>query len=299
MEKWIIFTFLYAVFNGIFQCAKKKSIEKNTIYEVLAYFSTIAFLIVACTCKNVFKIELSYILTILFKSIIIIAAWILSLYSMSKMSVSMFSIIHLSRIIFSVILSVLLLGENLTVSAIIGLFIVILGLVLVNKDSDKSDYKETSFKVIGILLISSLLSSLSAIIDKKILVNITSMQMQFWFMLFLSLGYWIILIFRKDKVQGKTKKEKLILKDKKIANSKDKRFNYWILITAICLAVGDRFLFMANEIPESKASIITIIQQISTIEIILLGKVLFKEKNIIRKLLCSILIIFGIALTLI
>jgi uncharacterized membrane protein len=56
---------------------------------------------------------------------------------------------------------------------------------------------------------------------------------------------------------------------------------------------------MANEIPESKASIITIIQQISTIEIILLGKVLFKEKNIIRKLLCSILIIFGITLTLI
>ena len=299
MEKWIIFTFLYAVFNGIFQCAKKKSIEKNTIYEVLAYFSTIAFLIVACTCKNVFKIELSYILTILFKSIIIIAAWILSLYSMSKMSVSMFSIIHLSRIIFSVILSVLLLGENLTVSAIIGLFIVILGLVLVNKDSDKSDYKETSFKVIGILLISSLLSSLSAIIDKKVLVNITSMQMQFWFMLFLSLGYWLILFLRKKNVEEN--KIKRNIKNEKIQKNKktNKKINYWILITAICLAVGDRFLFMANEIPESKASIITIIQQISTIEIILLGKVLFKEKNIIRKLLCSILIIFGIALTLI
>ena len=34
MENWIIFTFLYAIFNGIFQCAKKKSIEKNTIYEL-------------------------------------------------------------------------------------------------------------------------------------------------------------------------------------------------------------------------------------------------------------------------
>ena len=74
MEKWIMFTFLYAIFNGMFQCAKKKSLEKNTIYEVLAYFSTIAFFVVAVTSKNVFEIEASYIFTILLKSIIIIAA---------------------------------------------------------------------------------------------------------------------------------------------------------------------------------------------------------------------------------
>lgn len=296
MEKWIIFTFLYAIFNGIFQCAKKKSLEKNTIYEVLAYFSTIAFGVVAFTSKNVFEIEISYIFAILFKSIIIIAAWILSLYSMSKMTVSMFSVIHLSRIIFSVLFSVILLGETLTLSAIIGLIIVILGLVLVNINKENGEYKEASFKVIVILLISSLLSSISAIIDKKVLGTITSVQMQFWFMLFLSLGYWMILILNKNKVQGKTNKEKLKSKGKKLVNNK---INYWVLITAICLAVGDRFLFMANESKESSVAIITIIQQISTIEIILLGKILLKEKNIIKKLLCSLLIIFGIALTLI
>jgi len=41
----------------------------------------------------------------------------------------------------------------------------------------------------------------------------------------------------------------------------------------------------------------TLLKQLSVIEGIILGKFLLKEKNIIKKLLCSILIIFGIMLT--
>lgn len=43
----------------------------------------------------------------------------------------------------------------------------------------------------------------------------------------------------------------------------------------------------------------TLIKQVATIETIILGKYMFKEKNIIKKLLCSLLIIFGIILTII
>ena len=75
--------------------------------------------------------------------------------------------------------------------------------------------------------------------------------------------------------------------------------NYWILITAICLVLGDRILFEANKIPESKVSIMTLIKQLSTIETIILGKVWFKEKDIVKKLLCSVIIIIGIVLTIV
>ena len=43
MPNWVIFTIIYAVCTGFFQCAKKKAMEKNSIYEVLAYFSLTAF----------------------------------------------------------------------------------------------------------------------------------------------------------------------------------------------------------------------------------------------------------------
>ena len=44
MNNWILLTILYAIFVAIFESAKKKAVEKNSIYEVLANFSLIAFL---------------------------------------------------------------------------------------------------------------------------------------------------------------------------------------------------------------------------------------------------------------
>ncbi len=282
MKTWAVLTFLYAIFTGFFQCSKKKASEKNSILEVLATFTTIAFFIVLFTSKNVFDIELKYIMIIFLKSSIIVVAWLLALYAISRMSISLYSAINLSRIIFSVILSVIFLGERLTATILAGLIIVITGLVLVNLISNQKENKEVSFKIILILLFSCLLNSISAVIDKKVLVNITSSQLQFWFLLFLSLIYWWIILLRNKKVDFKSLNK-----------------NYWVLVAAISLAVGDKFLFMANEIPESSVTVMTIIKQFSAIELIILGKILFKEKNIIKKLLCSILIIFGIILTIV
>ena len=132
------------------------------------------------------------------------------------------------------------------------------------------------------LIISCFLSSISAIIDKKVLLHITSGQLQFWFLLFLTMYYWIILIIRKEKI-----------------NFEEIRKNYWIPITAITLVVGDRFLFIANKNVDSKVIIMTMLKQLSVIISIILGKILFKEKNIIKKLLYSILIILGIGIMLI
>ena len=282
MKNWVILTFLYAVCTGFFQCAKKKSIEKSSIYEVLAWFSSIAFVLTAITSKNVFNIEFIWLFVIIIKSIIIVVAWLLSLYALDKMTVSLYGVVNLSRIIFSIALSIIFLGERITFNLLLGMIIVIIGLVLVNTKTAEKEKREASIKTLVILLASCLLNSISAIIDKIILVEITSGQLQFWFLLFLAISYWCILICRKEKTSFKVVKN-----------------NYWIIITAICVTLGDRILFMANEIAESKVSIMTIIKQFSAIEIVVLGKFMFKEKNIIKKLLCCILVIIGIVITLI
>jgi len=75
------------------------------------------------------------------------------------------------------------------------------------------------------------------------------------------------------------------------------RKNYWILLSSIFLVLGDKLLFIANNIPDSKVTIMTVVKQVSTIEIIILGKLMFKEKNITKKILCSLLVILGIILT--
>lgn len=282
MQSWMTCTLIYAIFNGFFQCTKKKAVEKNSIYEVLALFSTIAFILAALTSKNVFNIGVIPLIIVFSKSVVIVISWILSLYAMRKMPISLYSVINLSRMVFSIIMSVIFLGEELTITIIIGTIIIISGLVLVNRLSSENSKKETSLKAILLLLVSCLLNSISAIIDKQILKSITPMQLQFWFLFFLAICYWIILLFKNKKI-----------------NFINLKKNYWIFITAICLIVSDRFLFRANEIPESKVSIMTLIKQIAAIEGIILGKIFFNEKNIIKKLLCSLLIIVGIVLTVI
>lgn len=281
MQSWIVYTMIYGICNGIFQCAKKKSLEKNSIYEVLAIFSLISFLLSVPTSENILNVEINNIIMIFFKSLVIVIAWLLGLYAISRMPISLYSVVNLSKIIFSIMMSTIILGEKLTLSIILGASIIILGLILVNKVSNTNEYKETDFKIILILLISCFFNSISAIIDKEVLKYITATQLQFWFLFFLTCNYWLIIIFKKRKINFKVVKK-----------------NYWIIITAIALILGDRFLFIANENPESKVSIMTLIKQISVIEGIILGKIFFKEKNIVKKLSCSILIIFGIMITL-
>ena len=282
MTNWIILTALYALINGMFQCAKKKSIEKNSIFEVLAVFSLMAFLVCALMMRDSILINFRYLLIILFKSVIIVIAWVLALNALKGMEIGLYGVINLSRIIFSILLSVLILGEKLTIPVIIGIILVITGLVLVNKIGSKKGENKADKKAILMLLVSCLLNATSAIIDKGITTKVTSSQLQFYFLLFLTIIYWVILLFKQKKIDFKSMNK-----------------NYWVLIAALSLVFGDKFLFIANEIPESKVAVMTLIKQLSVVEVILLGRIFFKEKNIIKKLLCSLLVIFGILLTVI
>lgn len=159
MGNWIIFIFLYAIFNGLYRCTKKKTLEKNSIYESLAFTSLISFILVSFISKDAFSITPPYLLLILGKSIIVVIAWLLGTYALSKMPVSLYGILNLSRITFTLILSIIFLGENITPITFLGMIIVMLGIILVNKVSNTKEQKETTTIAIIAMLIFCLLSS--------------------------------------------------------------------------------------------------------------------------------------------
>ena len=84
------------------------------------------------------------------------------------------------------------------------------------------------------------------------------------------------------------KKEKLELK-KALTNP-------WIYVLSFSLVFGDKLLFIANSTPASKVTVMTLLKQSSAIVTIVLGKVLYHEKHIAKKLLCALIILAGIAL---
>lgn len=282
MNNWIILTILYAFFVSLDEVLKKKATKINSVYEVLACFTPIALILTFIITNDIFDINYHFLPIIFLKSTVVVIAWVLGLKALDGLQLGTYGIIKASRIIFSIFLSCIFLNEKMNLITLFGILIIIIGLILVSTTANNDSNKKNSIKLTLLFLISCFCSSISAIMDKKILLHISSGQLQFWFLLFLTFYYWIIILIKRKKINYK------ILKN-----------NPWIILIALCLVIADRLLFMANKISSSQVIIMTIIKQLSIIISIILGKIIFKEKNIIKKLLYASLILFGIVITIV
>ena len=68
---------------------------------------------------------------------------------------------------------------------------------------------------------------------------------------------------------------------------------------SILFMLADKAMFIANSSEYSTVGAMTVLQQISVVVTIILGRIIYKEKNIIYRLLCSGLIITGIIISVI
>ena len=283
MKLWIIFILLYGILKGAREPIKKGVLKDVGVLTALFVYTFVGFLMSAPTAVGVFSVTPFAFLLVVIKYFVIFVAWILAFVAIKKVPVSVYGICDMSRVIFSTLLGVFFLGESLTIKGIISLILVDLGLYFANtrKSAENENYQ---MKYIWLILIECFLNAVSGTMDKYIMSTgeITSSALQFWFMLLLSafyLGYILI------------KREKLELK---------KAFtNPWLYVLSFSLILGDRMLFIANADPESQVTIMTLVKQSSAVVTIILGKLIYKEKNIIRKLICAGVILLGIALAVI
>ena len=267
---------LYGLLKGGREIVKKKSLEKNTVIEVLIVYTLLSFIFVLPGIKNAMSVDWIYLLPIAFKSLIIFIAWILSFRAIKQMPVSLYGVIDLSRVVFASALGIIILREEMTIATIIGSLLVCVGVLLCERRKNLKDEK-VSFKIVCFTMISALFNAISGVMDKILTQHVTSNQLQFWYMLFLVLYYIIFIMVTREKVQFKSAIK-----------------NYWIWILAVMFVIGDRALFIANSMPESKVTVMTLVKQSCCIVTILAGKFVFKEKKIAYKLVCAGIIIAGI-----
>jgi len=279
LELWVIFIVLYGVFKGIREPIKKKILETNDLLSTLFAYTFLGFLMTVPFARGVFSIDAKTLLLIAVKSLVIFVAWIGAFVSVKKLSVSFYSVMDMSRVIFSTLLGVIFLHEKLTVKGIISLLLVVTGLYLVNRKKE-SDSRDVDNRYVWIMLLACLLNGISGTMDKYLMTTgaVNSIQLQFWFMLMLSAMYYIYIRTRGEKpdIMGCAK-------------------NPYIYILSFLLVAGDRLLFVANSYEASQVTVMTLIKQSSAVVAILCGKFVYGEK-IARKLLCAGIIIAGIVL---
>ena len=275
---WILLVLLYGLLKGGREIVKKKSLEKNSVLEVLIIYTLLSFIFVLPGIKSAMGVDVKILLPIALKSLVIFIAWILSFRAIKQMPVSLYGVIDLSRVVFASALGILVLREELTLTVIIGSVLVCIGVLLCERRKNLKDEK-VSFKIVAFTFVSCLCNAISGVMDKVLTKHVNSTQLQFWYMLFLVLYYIIYIIVTREKIQFKS-----ALK------------NYWIWILAIMFVIGDKALFIANRMPESRVTVMTLVKQSCCIVTILAGKFIFKEKNIAYKLVCAGIIITGIVI---
>ena len=280
MKIWIIFIIIFGVLKGLREPIKKKVLESVNVFTSLFVYTFIGFLMTLPTAKSVFDLTPYVSALIVAKSTVIFFAWMLTFVAIKKVPLGIYGITDMSRVIFSSLMGVLFLGEGLTLRGIISLILVAGGLYLANK-KHSDDTNTYSSKYTWMIMLSCFLNAVSGTLDKVIMSTgeVTSSALQFWFMLLLSALYLGYIMIKKENFEIR----------KAIKNP-------WIYVLSLLLILGDRALFIANSDPESKVTIMTLIKQCSAVVTIIMGRLLYKEKNTLKNLLCAGLIIGGIAL---
>ncbi len=278
MKTWVIFIALYGILKGLREPVKKNILKDINVLTTLFVYTAVGFLMSVPTAKGVFNVPADMMWLIVVKSSSIFIAWIMAFVAIKKVPVSIYGITDMSRVVFSTLMGIVFLGESLTIQGLISLLLVVTGLYLANRRQGSRN-ENYSAKYIWIILGSCLLNGISGTLDKVIMSTgtVTSSALQFWFMLMTSLMYLLYIVIKKERLQlGKALK------------------NPWIYTLSFSLIFGDRLLFIANQDPDSRVTVMILIKQSSAIVTIILGKLLYNEKNVIKKLACAGLILIGI-----
>ncbi len=281
---WVWLVLVFGVLRGVRELMKKKAIEKSSVMDVLFFYTLISFLLVVPDAKNAMGLTPVQLSLTALKAFVIFIAWMCGFYALERMPVSLYGVLDLSRMLFSTLLGVIFVGETMALPQIIGLILVSSGLVLLKAKKKKSPLQEenVSGKLLIMALACCLLNSVSGTMDKILMRDMLSSQLQFWYMLFLVLWYGLFMLVKKIPFHWKESLK-----------------NPWIWLLSILFVIGDRALFIANSMEGSRITVMTLIKQSGCIVTIIGGRIFFHEKNTLYKLICAGIILAGIVIAVI
>lgn len=280
MYSWLWMVIISGILLGFWDITKKQAFKKNSVVSVLAIYSVFCFIFVSFEFNNAINLSEGKILVIFVKTFIIFLSWVLGFTAIKQLPISIVTPFDTVNPLFSIILGIIILGESLGLLQGVGIVIMLVAYYFIGKVGSKEITNVFKNKYFYFMIVSALLSAVSATIDKIALRSISPGQMQFWFCLFISIFNVASLVYTKWKSE-----EKIPI-----------RLDYNIPLMSLLLTISDRIYFTAVNIPASQISVIMPLRKISIFISVIIGGLIFKEQNLKQKFWCICLLIVGIAL---
>lgn len=277
---YIVFTGISALFLSLYDFFKKLSVRgKKDVYEILFFYTFIAFICSLIFINSAINTDLKYIGFTFIKASVISLSWFLTMKAVTRLDLGIVTPFTMLGIIFTTIFAWIFFDQDIGVTQISGIVIILSGLILISSLSVKKEDTKNDYRYLFLLVLASFLSSVSAIIDKSVLGNGGDKgALLFWFFFFLASIYFVVCLIRNKRIS--------------VSNLKG---NLWVILVGLSIFLSDLFYYSAVAIDNVSLSMISIIRKLSCFITVVLAGIFLKEDNLVKKIMILLLMFLGLA----
>ena len=296
---WMYLGLLAALFLGLQNLCKKHAVQGNEVFPVLLGSVSSGFLFVATFYIlsafypdyalahgfNFQKISWHTHGYIFIKSVLMAGSWILAFQALKHLPLTIVTPIRSAGPFFTFIGAIVIYKESPNLYQWMGFFLIIFSVILYSRIGKKEgiDFKRNKwiFAIIG----ATFLGASSGLYDKFLIQNLSlnPQTLQFWFCFYTILILLVILTITWFPHAEKRRAFK---------------FRWTIIAVGVLLQSADYFYFKALQDPDALIMLLSAIKRSQLIIAVVIGGLIFKEKNKRQKLVPLAGILLGVFLIL-
>jgi drug/metabolite transporter (DMT)-like permease len=296
---WMYLGLLAALFLGLHNLCKKHAVQGNEVFPVLLGTITSGFLMllpvfIASVYYPDFTKQIGFQIAtipwethgfIVIKSMIMTASWVLAYQALKHLPLTIVTPIRSAGPFFTFIGAILIYDEQPNSLQWIGFFLIILSVLLYSKIGKKEGINFKKNKWIFAIIGATFLGASSGLYDKFLIQSLVlnPQTLQFWFCWYTVLILLIILSFTWFPYKEKRNAFK---------------FRWTIIAVGILLQTADYFYFKALQDPDALIMLLSAIKRSQILIAVVIGGLVFKEKNKRKKLVPLFGIMLGVFLIL-
>ena len=307
---WLILAFVSATFLGFYDTSKKASLRGNAVLPVLflnTVFSTLifspflldyiggfgwfsgSFLDTApfsggTTLDNPFtggtmSVIQAHLLVVL-KAFIVLSSWICGYFGLKHLPLSIVGPINATRPVLVLVGATLIFGESLNLYQWIGVLLTILSIFLMSRAGKKENIDFKSNKWIWCLAGAVVMGAVSGLYDKFIMKSLSPMFVQSWFNFYQMIIMAVIcgLLWYPKRHQ-----------------STPFTWRWSIPLISLFICIADFAYFTSLNDSGSMISVVSLVRRSSVIVSFACAALIFKERNLLAKIVDLVLILLGMA----
>ena len=296
---WMYLGLLAALFLGLHNLCKKHAVQGNEVFPVLLGTVSSGFVFVSAfyllsifypsyAQENGYNFQdIAWRMHgfIFIKSAIMAASWILAYQALKHLPLTIVTPIRSAGPFFTFIGAIVIYKESPNAYQWVGFFLIIFSVILYSRIGKKEGINFKRNKWIFAIIGATFLGASSGLYDKFLIqtLSLNPQTLQFWFCFYTILILLVILSITWFPYAEKRKAFK---------------FRWSIVAVGVLLVAADYFYFKALQDPDALIMLLSAIKRSQLIIAVVIGGIVFKEKNKRKKLVPLAGIMLGVFLIL-